>query len=140
MILYLILGAIAIGISCALGFTIGISVLGATVLEVFLNIIITFFTLFAIDAVLALLVRTFPKKWVNPFNKVYKVHNWERKFYVKLGVRKWKDVIPESGKALVGFDKRNVAAMNDNEYLKKFSAQFGNQNIQKKSNSLNYIM
>ena len=120
MVLYLIIGAIAIGISSALGFTIGVTNVGASYLEVFLQIVITFFALFVLDALLALLVRAFPKKWVDPFNKIYKVRNWERKLYVKLGVRSWKDLIPESGKALVGFDKRSVATMNDNEYLKKF--------------------
>lgn len=120
MVLYLIIGAIAISISSALGFTIGVTNIVVSHLEVFLQIIITFFTLLILDIIFAFMIRWFPKKWVNPFNKIYKVHNWEKKFYVKLGVRKWKDLIPESGKALVGFDKRNVAAMNDNEYLKKF--------------------
>ena len=39
---------------------------------------------------------------------------------MKLGIRKWKDLIPESGKMLTGFGKREVLDMKDNAYLFKF--------------------
>lgn len=87
---------------------------------VLLSILFSLLFLVFVDALVAIIVRLLPKKWVNPFNKIYTVHKWESKLYVKLGIRKWKDLIPESGKALTGFGKREVADMKNNEYLFKF--------------------
>ena len=57
---------------------------------------------------------------MNPFARVWKVHHFERRFYVKIGIRRWKDKIPETGGLLVGFSKSAVADRHDNTYLLKF--------------------
>lgn len=87
---------------------------------ILLSILFSLVFLLIIDAVVAIIVRILPKKWVNPFNRIYKVHKWESKLYLRLGIRKWKDLIPESGKALTGFGKREVENIKDNTYLYKF--------------------
>lgn len=87
---------------------------------ILLSILFSLVFLLIIDAVDAIIVRILPKKWINPFNRIYKVHKWESKLYLRLGIRKWKDLIPESGKALTGFGKREVENIKDNTYLYKF--------------------
>lgn len=103
-----------------LAVSIGVRVYSLSDGVILLSILFSLLLLIIIDAVVAIFVRMFPKKWVNPFNKIYTVHKWESKFYVKLGIRKWKDLIPESGKMLTGFGKREVLDMKDNAYLFKF--------------------
>lgn len=76
--------------------------------------------MFAIDAIVAILARCIPEKKIDPFAKIFVAKNRERKIYEKLGVKFWKDIIPESGKLLVGFDKRHIEKPNDNEYVLKF--------------------
>lgn len=89
--------------------------------EIFFLTFWSLFILFIIDMVCALFVRyCFPKKCFNPFLKIYNTFKWERKFYECIGVRKWKDRIPEAGKYFADFNKSEVADMTDNEYVYKF--------------------
>ena len=89
---------------------------GIAVLHTALNVVL----MVAIDAIVALIVHSVPEEKIDPFKKIFVASNKERKFYEKLGVRVWKDIIPESGKALAGFDKRQVEKPNDNTYILKF--------------------
>lgn len=89
---------------------------GIAVLHTVLNVVL----MVAIDAIVALIVHSVPEEKIDPFKKIFVASNKERKFYEKLGVRVWKDIIPESGKALAGFDKRQVEKPNDNTYILKF--------------------
>ena len=76
---------------------------------------------FLVDAVCALATRwCIPEQKMNPFARVWKAHPSERRFYVKLGIRRWKDKIPETGGLLVGFSKSAVADRHNNTYLLKF--------------------
>lgn len=74
----------------------------------------------AIDIIVAVFVRMIPEKKLDPFGKIFTVSQRERKFYEKLGVRKWKDLIPETGKYLCDFAKDKIAEPNNNEYVLKF--------------------
>ncbi len=76
---------------------------------------------FLIDAAVALLVRyAVPKSYYDPLKKRYACARWEKKLYTRLGIRRWKDKIPETGGLLVGFPKDRVLDMHDNEYIFKF--------------------
>ena len=120
MILYVCIIVIGVIFTTILSLSVGLNFLSVTDGEILITIIYTFFALFVIDALVAILVRILPKKWVNPFNKIYKVRPWETKLYLKLKVRNWKDKIPETGKVLAGFGKDKVLDMNDNRYIYKF--------------------
>lgn len=120
MILYVCIIVIGVIFTTILSLSVGLNFLSVTDGEILITIIYTFLALFVIDALVAILVRILPKKWVNPFNNIYKVRSWETKLYLKLKVRKWKDKIPETGKALVGFGKDKLLDMNDNQYVYKF--------------------
>lgn len=74
---------------------------------------------FLIDAVIAFIIHKLPKKWFNPYNKIYRVWTFERRLYENLGIKKWKDRIPEMGQ-LCNFKKDKIASINDNNYIYKF--------------------
>ncbi len=111
-------------ISALLGVFVGVPFSGVSESRVFAIIIISLLVLVVIDAVCALFVRyCLPKKVFNPFLKLYNVGKRERKFYEKIGIRKWKDRIPEAGQLFANFSKTEVADMTNNEYVKKFMSE-----------------
>lgn len=120
MYLYFAIIIIASIFTAILGVLIGVNFLGATDGEVLLVILLSLLCLLIIDAVVALIIHKLPKKLMNPYKKIYKVFLWEKKFYHALGIRKWKDKIPETGKALTGFGKSKVENMDDTDYLYTF--------------------
>ena len=81
---------------------------------------LTLLLVVVIDAIIAAIVHAVPERKIDPFKKYYQTSKKERAFYEKLGVRKWKDIIPESGKYLCHFSKTNVEQPNNNEYVLKF--------------------
>ncbi|MBE5741521.1 MAG: hypothetical protein E7351_03245 [Clostridiales bacterium] len=108
-------------IGLILGVFVGTPLLSVTSGEVALTAMYCLIGLVAIDAIFALFTRfVMPKKYFDPFKKRFAVPKWERKFYEKIGIRKWKDKVPEAGKYLVNFSKSEVADMADNEYVYKF--------------------
>lgn len=109
-------------ISIVLGLTIGVNVLGFTDGYIIRSVANTLLLLVGINIIIASCSKLFLKK-INPMSKRHQVHDWEDKFYVKLGIRKWKDKIPELGKLFEGFDKSQVGDMKDNEHVKQFIAE-----------------
>lgn len=78
-------------------------------------------TAFGIDALVALAVRlAIPARKMDPFHPIWRVRRWERKCLVKLGIRRWKDKIPEAGGLLTGFSKKSVADRKNNAYILTF--------------------
>ena len=84
---------------------------------------LAFFACVAIDAIIAALVRLIPAKAFNPQKPPFRVLPGERRFCVKLGIRRWKDKIPETGGLLCHFSKKEIAARHDNRYLLQFIAE-----------------
>ena len=81
-----------------------------------LLIIVAFF---ALDFLAAGLVRLIPKKKINIHSKIFRCFAFERKFYERIGVRWFKDKIPELGGALKGFSKTEMKS-DDASYLEEF--------------------
>lgn len=65
------------------------------------------------------ITRALPKSWFNKDHKIYRVSQSERDFYLKLGVKKWKDKVPELGK-VVNFRKNKLIDPKDPKYIEKF--------------------
>ena len=78
---------------------------------------------FLIGALSAILVRLIPAKHFDPLSKRFRVRKWERKFYVRIGIRRWKDKIPETGALLGYLSKKQIADRNDNAYLHHFMTE-----------------
>jgi len=122
--LYISIIFIGTVISTLLGIFVGVPLAGVSESRVFAITIISLLVLVAIDAVCALFVRyCLPKKVFNPFLKIYNVGKNERKFYERIGIRKWKDKIPEAGQLFANFAKTEIADTNNNEYVYKFMSE-----------------
>lgn len=74
---------------------------------------------FIIDLILAVVIRRLPEKWFNPQKKVFKIFNFEKRLYECIGVKKFKDKIPELGK-YSGFRKNHVVDPKNPDYLYRF--------------------
>lgn len=71
---------------------------------------------FGIDLIVSLIVTLLPAKVFSPFEKIY---SFEKRFYEKLGIRRWKDYLPiGKGPLFIGMDKSRVDS-NDTQYLQR---------------------
>ena len=85
-----------------------LEILGITILTVIIE--------FLISGMIALFIHWLPTNWFMPERKIFKVYRWERKFYEKLGIKKWKDHVWELG-GLGGFRKNKLYDPTNPEYL-----------------------
>ncbi len=74
---------------------------------------------FAIDGVIALLIRMTPDQLYAIDNPLFHITEWEKEMYKRLQVRRWKDKVWELG-GIGGFSKKNMTSTKDSEYIKKF--------------------
>ncbi len=74
---------------------------------------------FALDGALAILIRLTPDRWYGADHPWFGVSNLEKKLYLKLKVRRWKDRVWELG-GLGGFSKRVLKEPDDPAYIEKF--------------------
>lgn len=72
-----------------------------------------------IDAIVAAFCRLLPKRCVPYGGKIFQVSKKEKLFYEKIGIRKWKDKIPEIGQ-LTGFRKTKIEEPKSVEYVERF--------------------
>lgn len=72
-----------------------------------------------IDGVVALLVHLLPSKMFNPNRKVFNVSDKKLRFYQKLGVKKWKDRVPDLGQ-FSNFKKNKIKEPFNLKYIYKF--------------------
>ncbi len=119
MILYLVVIVLCMIADIVLNIIFNTAKLGATPGTIVLSVVITTIVVIAIDGVIAFLVHKLPKKAINPFHRIYKINKNERKIYEKLGVRKWKDIIPELG-ILCNFRKNKINEPTNKEYIFKY--------------------
>ena len=73
----------------------------------------------AIDGLVALIIRKLPNKWFTGNQKCFNVSKKELRFYDKIGIKKWKEKVPELG-GFTDFHKNKIADPHNNEYLEKF--------------------
>jgi hypothetical protein len=72
-----------------------------------------------VDGLTAFLIRRLPAGWFRPGIGLYEVSQRERRLYRRLGVKCWKDKVPELG-IFTGFHKDHLAAPRDAAYLGRF--------------------
>ncbi len=110
-------------ISIVLGLTIGVNVLGFTDGFILRSVANTLLILAGVNILCAICFQNLLINRINPLNKHYSVQPWEEKIYLKLGVRKWKDKIPELGKLFAGFDKSQIGDKSNNDHVLYFISQ-----------------
>lgn len=74
---------------------------------------------FAIDGLMAILIRLTPDRWYGVHSSLFAVSVREQKLYKRLKVRLWKDKVWELG-GLGGFSKKKLQAPDDPAYIEKF--------------------
>lgn len=115
MILYLCIIAVAVlciaAVVALAASTAFFSVLGWTALATVLVMLV--------DAFTATACRLLPKRVANPEKRIFQVSAKEKKFYEKLKIRKWKDMVPEIGQ-FTGFRKNKIDDPKSVEYLDRF--------------------
>jgi hypothetical protein len=72
-----------------------------------------------LDGLLAFLIRRLPAPWFSGKKRLFLASRRECRFYVRLGIRQWKDKIPELG-VFTGFHKNKVSRPEDNAYIARF--------------------
>ncbi len=72
-----------------------------------------------IDAIGAIIIRKLPEKWFDSSKKIFISKPNERKFYEKIGIKKWKDKIPELG-GFTNFHKDKIYDPKSPTYIKQF--------------------
>ena len=75
--------------------------------------------MFVAFGVFAFIIRRLPNKWFDEKVKMHYASRKELKFYEKLGVRTWKDKVPELG-GFTSFHKDKIRDGDNPEYLKRF--------------------
>lgn len=72
-----------------------------------------------IDGVVALTIRLLPKNLFQPNNKVFNVSEKKINFYKKLGVKKWKEKVPDLGQ-FANFKKNKIENPFSVKYIHRF--------------------
>ena len=73
----------------------------------------------ALDGLLAFLIRRLPAQWFRSGKRLFLASRRECRLYVRLGIRRWKNKIPELG-VFTGFHKNKVRHPEDNAYIARF--------------------
>jgi hypothetical protein len=79
--------------------------------------LVLFFIL--INGVLALFIRTLPSKIFKETHSAYKMKPWEKQLYRRMGVRRWKNNLPQAG-WMQGFSRKHLPNKIDIDYTKRF--------------------
>ena len=74
---------------------------------------------FLLDAITAFLIRRLPEGWFAPLCPAFSVGEKERRILRRLGVLRWKHLVPEWG-ACSGFRKNELQSATEKEYLARF--------------------
>ena len=75
---------------------------------------------FLLDALVALIGRKLPESWMNPRKGIILTRDWELKFYMLIGVNKWKEkIIPDLGR-FTNFPKGSLSDPYNNDYIKRY--------------------
>lgn len=85
-----------------------------------INTVVGVVAIIAWDGLMAFLIRRLlPMSWFSPDKKLFTVSKKERKLYLSMKIKSWKDKIPELG-GFTSFHKNELTSSNDVEYLKRF--------------------
>ena len=97
-----------------------VPVLGFDAKFVVLSVVLNVFSVIAADGLTAFVIRwLLPKKWFENGRGGFSAGKKEARFLEKIGIKKWKDRIPELG-MFTAFRKNKIADPKNNEYVKRY--------------------
>ncbi len=107
------------GLGISLLLVMGVNILaGAGIVYSILAVVLGTIFIFLLDALIAWVIHKMPAEWFCFKKKVFQVAKSERKFYEKIGIKNWKDKVPEMGQ-LCDFKKDKIQSF-EPAYLNKF--------------------
>ena len=74
---------------------------------------------FAIDGLLAFVIRRLPSRWFLPEARLFSVGKWEKNLYRRTKINCWKKYVPEWG-CFTGFRKDKMRSADDSDYIGRF--------------------
>lgn len=119
MIIYTIIISLALIVVSLLSYFVGFPLYDLTLIDFIKYTGLSILSVVLIDGLLALIIHHLPSKWFNYQFKRFHIFKFERRFYDKIKIKKWKDHIPELG-GLADFRKNKVSDPTNNEYVEKF--------------------
>ncbi len=91
-----------------------------SVLFVIIATVLSVVAVIIIDGIFASVARwLLPKKWFKAENTRFSANKKKCRFYEKIGIKKWKDLVPELGH-LTGFRKNKIEDPTNNEYVDRY--------------------
>ena len=87
--------------------------------NVIVAVILCVAAMFALDGLIAIVIKKMPEKYFGVDNRFYNVSKGEQKFYKLIKVRNWKDKVWELG-GIGGFSKKSLVDPHSAEYIEKF--------------------
>jgi len=116
IILYIIIFVASILIAFILNATLAV---GMPVWYALVASVSNFAIIFALDTVVATIIHALPVKWFSPKKTSYKLTKGKKRFLKIIGVRTWKNLVPDMGK-LCDFDRQELQSTTDVKYIRKF--------------------
>lgn len=99
--------------------------IGANPIVLALATVLAVVIVIVLDGLTASLVHHLPKKWFDPYHKYLTVSKKEKKILEALGIKKWKDKIPEIGALTCDFGKGKIEDPTDSKYIYEFLIETG---------------
>lgn len=78
-----------------------------------------FTIVFSIDIVISTVIHALPEKWFEPKRVDYKLSKGKKTFLKIIGVKHWKNSVPDMGK-LCDINRKELQSTTDIKYIKKF--------------------
>ncbi len=118
MVLYLSIVLVAMTIIVVCNITLNPMMIGASPLWIVVMVVLTVAVEVVINLIAEGIIHIMPNKWFD-VNSRFHVGKGERKFYEKLGIKKWKEKVWELG-AVGGFSKKVIVDPNSSAYLNRY--------------------
>lgn len=88
--------------------------------NIILSVIIYVFLSILFDALVALIRKVVPEKYIDKNYKIYHLSRGQKVFYELIQIKKWKDLVPELGGKFTSLSKSKVEQPHNEDYLKEF--------------------
>jgi hypothetical protein len=72
-----------------------------------------------VNGVLGLCIRSLPSGVFNETLPIYQMRSWEKRLYRRIGVHKWKNLLPQAG-WMTGFSRKRLPTIIDTAYAERF--------------------
>lgn len=116
MFTYTLISLVVIAFTIILNILFGSYGVDNTILSVIIYVVLSII----FDALVALLRKVIPEKWVDKNYRLYRLTRFQKGLYEFIQIKKWKDLVPELGGKFTNISKSKIEKPHDEDYLKEF--------------------